>query len=107
MGMLGMGNGAVFQLVPQRFPQRVGILAGLVGAAGGAGGFFLPSFLGALKFRTGTYSSGLPLWAGVYVVVHLVLFLLGSRWDETWQVDSVIGAGVVCYRRLVGSLAAG
>ena len=35
MGMLGMGNGAVFQLVPQRFPQRIGILTGLVGAAGG------------------------------------------------------------------------
>ncbi len=39
MGMLGMGNGSVFQLVPQRFPDRVGILTGLVGAAGGFGGF--------------------------------------------------------------------
>src|SRR5262249_3136683 len=41
MAMLGMGNGAVFQLVPQRFPDRVGLLTGLVGAAGGLGGFLL------------------------------------------------------------------
>jgi len=107
MGMLGMGNGAVFQLVPQRFPQRVGILAGLVGAAGGVGGFFLPSFLGAMKFRTGTYSSGLLLCAGAYVVVQLVLLHLGRRWDATWQEDSVKRAGIFCYRRLVRSLAEG
>src|SRR5215467_8688663 len=43
MGMLGMGNGAVFQLVPQRFCARIGIITGLVGAAGGFGGFLLPS----------------------------------------------------------------
>ena len=39
MGMLGMGNGAVFQLVPQRFAGRIGIMTGIVGAAGGLGGF--------------------------------------------------------------------
>src|SRR5437667_451531 len=53
MGMLGMGNGAVFQLVPQRFAKQVGVVTGLVGAAGGFGGFLLPSLLGAIKYRTG------------------------------------------------------
>src|SRR5262249_47951001 len=38
MGMLGMGNGAVFQLVPQRFPKEIGVITGIVGAAGGIGG---------------------------------------------------------------------
>ena len=49
-----MGNGAVFQLVPQRFPDRMGIVTGIVGAAGGLGGFFLPSVLGATKDLSGS-----------------------------------------------------
>ena len=49
MGLLGMGNGAVFQLVPQRFPAGIGIVTGVVGAAGGLGGFFLPTLLGVVK----------------------------------------------------------
>ncbi len=107
MGMLGMGNGAVFQLVPQRFPDRMGVITGLVGAAGGIGGFFLPSFLGAMKFKTGTYSTGLLLCAGAYIVVQLVLLHLGRYWDNTWQEDSVRRAGVFCYRRLLRGLAGG
>ena len=53
-GCLGMGNGAVFQLVPQRFADRMGLVTGIVGAAGGLGGFFLPSMLGAIKDSTGS-----------------------------------------------------
>ena len=58
VGCLGMGNGAVFQLVPQRFASRMGIITGVVGAAGGLGGFFLPSILGAAKDATGTLRNG-------------------------------------------------
>ena len=43
---LGMGNGAVFQLVPQRFKKEIGVMTGLVGMAGGVGGFYLASSLG-------------------------------------------------------------
>jgi NNP family nitrate/nitrite transporter-like MFS transporter len=43
---LGMGNGAVFQLVPQRFRKEIGVMTGLVGMAGGIGGFYLASSLG-------------------------------------------------------------
>jgi NNP family nitrate/nitrite transporter-like MFS transporter len=77
MGMLGMGNGAVFQLV-QRFSQRVGVLTGLVGAAGGLGGFALPSLLGAVKDRTGQYSLGLFFFAATFIVAAFVLLRLGS-----------------------------
>ena len=59
MGLLGMGNGAVFQLVPQRFPERIGLVTGVVGAAGGLGGFFLPTLLGSVKDLTGQYTLGL------------------------------------------------
>src|SRR5205823_5721826 len=46
MGLLGMGNGAVFQLVPLRFQKEIGVITGIVGAAGGLGGFFLPTSVG-------------------------------------------------------------
>ncbi|HET7775430.1 MAG TPA: nitrate/nitrite transporter, partial [Azospira sp.] len=52
---LGMGNGAVFQLVPQRFRKEIGVMTGLVGMAGGVGGFYLASSLGYSKQVTGSY----------------------------------------------------
>ena len=67
MGLLGMGNGAVFQLVPNRFPKEIGVTTGIIGAAGGFGGFFLPNLLGSLKQVTGSFSGGFlvfALWAG-------------------------------------------
>ncbi len=58
MGLLGMGNGAVFQLVPNRFPAEIGVTTGLIGAAGGFGGFLLPNLLGSLKQVTGSFGAG-------------------------------------------------
>jgi len=98
MGMMGMGNGAVFQLLPQRFPERVGILAGLVGAAGGLGGFFLPFILGAIKQRTGQYSGGLFLFASAFFAAALILLQLGTKWRASWQEESVERAGIFSYR---------
>ena len=49
---IGLGNGAVFKLVPEYFPQSVGAVTGLVGAAGGLGGFFPPLVLGAIRQAT-------------------------------------------------------
>ena len=63
MATLGMGNGAVFQLVPQRFPREIGVTTGIVGAAGGFGGFLLPTVLGALKQATGSFSGGFLAFA--------------------------------------------
>ena len=99
-GMLGMGNGAVFQLVPQRFPKQVGLLTGLVGAAGGLGGFLLPSVLGAVKDRTGQYGWGFLLGAAAVLAGAAVLLRLGSRWQGTWPPVAVKRAGIFCYRSL-------
>jgi MFS transporter, NNP family, nitrate/nitrite transporter len=60
---LGLGNGAVFKLVPQYFPDQVGTVTGLVGAAGGLGGFFPPLVLGWLKDRVGSFAPGFGLLA--------------------------------------------
>jgi len=98
--MLGMGNGAVFQLVPQRFPSSVGLVTGLVGAAGGLGGFLLPSWLGAIKDHTGDYGFGFAAVALVFLSGALALLFLGSRWSRTWCAASVERAGIFCYRGL-------
>src|SRR5262249_50709980 len=59
---LGVGNGAVFQLVPQRFREEIGIMTGLVGMAGGIGGFYLSSSLGFAKQATGSYGAGFVIF---------------------------------------------
>jgi NNP family nitrate/nitrite transporter-like MFS transporter len=81
MGLLGMGNGAVFQLVPQRFPREIGVITGIVGAAGGVGGFFLPTVLGGLKEWTGTFAGGFALFAGASVACALVLQVVSRAWE--------------------------
>jgi MFS transporter, NNP family, nitrate/nitrite transporter len=58
LGLLGMGNGAVFQVVPQRFSREIGVLTGMVGAAGGLGGFVLPTLLGGVKEALGSFGFG-------------------------------------------------
>lgn len=102
MGMLGMGNGAVFQLVPQRFPERVGLITGLVGAAGGVGGFLLPNVLGSLKGLTGTFAWGLGTCAVGLGAGAVTLFLLGPVWRRTWKPESAVRAGLVPVDEEVG-----
>lgn len=65
---LGLGNGAVFKLVPQYFPKETGTVTGLVGAFGGLGGFFPPLVLGFIRNATGAYTLGF---------VFLAVFALG------------------------------
>ena len=69
---LGAGNGAVFKLVPTEFPNDAGAAAGIVGAAGGLGGFFPPVFVGLLKDAEGTYTYG---FVGLLVFVAVCLML--------------------------------
>jgi NNP family nitrate/nitrite transporter-like MFS transporter len=59
LAAMGFGNGVVFQVVSDRFPKQMGLASGVIGAAGGIGGFLLPLSLGALKDLTGTYAAGL------------------------------------------------
>ncbi len=75
MACLGMGNGVIFQVVPQRFRQEIGAISGLVGAAGGLGGFLLPSFLGLFKDLSGTYATGFAIFAAVCVLIIPVVVM--------------------------------
>jgi MFS transporter, NNP family, nitrate/nitrite transporter len=63
-GAMGFGNGVVFQLVAEWFPKDIGLASGVVGAAGGFGGFLLPIVTATMKGFTGSYESGLWIFAG-------------------------------------------
>lgn len=65
---LGLGNGVVFQLVPQRFHKEIGSVTGLIGAVGGIGGFLLPTLLGSVKQFAGSYAAGFVVLAAVAVL---------------------------------------
>ena len=67
--LLGIGNGAVFKLVPQYFPAETGTVTGLVGAMGGLGGFFPPLLLGVLRDRAGVIWPGFVLLAAVALML--------------------------------------
>jgi NNP family nitrate/nitrite transporter-like MFS transporter len=70
---LGLGMGATFKLVPEWFPDRVGAVTGVVGAAGGLGGFFPPLVMGTVKTATGGYALGFVLLAAVAFLCLAVL----------------------------------
>ena len=84
MATLGAGNGAVFQLVPQRFRAEIGIVTGIVGAAGGLGGFFLPTVLGFFKDGVGTYAVGFFVFAGLACTCIVLLLLTRQSWLDKW-----------------------
>lgn len=84
MASLGVGNGAVFQLVPQRFPFQIGLATGITGAAGGLGGFLLPTMLGAQRELTGLYGPGFALYAVSLAYMFLCLQALRRGWRFTW-----------------------
>jgi NNP family nitrate/nitrite transporter-like MFS transporter len=94
MAVLGMGNGSIFQLVPQRFPDHVGIITGLVGAAGGLGGFMLPSLMGLLKDGTGTFAAGFALTAVLFTCGLSALLWLKKTWRQTWPSCGAERAGL-------------
>jgi NNP family nitrate/nitrite transporter-like MFS transporter len=79
MATLGMGNGAVFQLVPQRFSRELGVATGIVGAAGGLGGFVLPTVLGILKQATGSFGAGFLAFALFGGVGGALVLIYASR----------------------------
>ncbi len=64
---MGFGNGVVFQLVAEWFPQDIGLASGVVGAAGAVGGFVVPMLIGTMKGLSGNYETGLWLFAGFAV----------------------------------------
>ncbi len=91
IGCLGIGNGAVFGLVPERFPTRIGSVTGLVGAAGGVGGFLLPFGLGSLASALGSFTPGFACLALAAVGASLC----AVRVERSWRRPELAGLDVV------------
>ncbi len=81
MGCLGMGNGSVFQLVPLRFPQEIGVMTGIVGAAGGIGGFYLNILLGLLGRWLGSFGGGFLVFGLLSFSCALCLAYVSRSWE--------------------------
>lgn len=90
--LVGLGNGGVFRLVPEYFPKETGTVTGLVGAAGGMGGFFPPLVLGYCKDRLGAYDPGFYLLAAFATVCLIVLYFTIMRKQRTASPVTAAGA---------------
>jgi NNP family nitrate/nitrite transporter-like MFS transporter len=87
---LGAGNGAVFQLVPQRFGSEIGLMTGLIGMAGGIGGFLLAAGLGVVKQHSGSYAPGLWLFALISALAWGSLSGLKEAWRQQLSVGNTV-----------------
>lgn len=86
---LGIGNGAVFKLVPQFFPGRTGAVTGMVGAMGGLGGFFPPLVMGLVRDRMGSYALGFTgLAAFAFLCISGVAMLMRARREEAAALET-------------------
>ncbi|MBD2869942.1 nitrate/nitrite transporter [Paenibacillus arenilitoris] len=85
MMCLGAGNGSVFQLVPQRFGNELGLMTGIIGAAGGLGGYALPLILGQLYQSTGSYAPGFLILSGITLCALILLTVMQLSWRNKWM----------------------
>ena len=91
MACLGMGNGSVFQLVPQRFRQEIGVATGMIGALGGLGGFMLPTLLGGMREGAGSFGPGFFVLGSLALValgVLRFLIFLQEGWRVSWSLST-------------------
>ena len=81
---LGAGNGALFQLVPLRWPLATAVAGSMIGEIGALGGGLVPSAMGLSKQYAGSYAWGFILFAGLAVVMLAMLRVMQMRWTRTW-----------------------
>ena len=81
---LGAGNGALFQLVPLRWPLATAVAGSMIGEVGALGGGFLPNAMGLSKQYGGTYLWGFVAFAVLALAMLLLLRKMQIRWTRTW-----------------------
>jgi NNP family nitrate/nitrite transporter-like MFS transporter len=81
---LGAGNGATFQMVPLRWPITTAIAGGMIGEIGALGGSILPIALSQSKQHTGSYRVGFMAYAGLALLILLMLRVVSRSWTKSW-----------------------
>jgi NNP family nitrate/nitrite transporter-like MFS transporter len=81
---LGAGNGALFQLVPLRWPLTTAVAGSMIGEIGALGGGFLPNAMGLSKQYSGTYLWGFVSFTLLALVMLVMLRMVQIRWTRTW-----------------------
>jgi NNP family nitrate/nitrite transporter-like MFS transporter len=81
---LGAGNGALFQLVPLRWPLTTAVAGSMIGEVGALGGGLVPNAMGLSKQYAGTYLWGFALFAACALAVLVLLRRMQIRWTRTW-----------------------
>lgn len=80
----GAGNGAVFQLVPLRWPLATAVAGSMIGEIGALGGSFIPNAMGISKQNTDSYTWGFLSFAALAVIAFIVLRVAQRQWTKTW-----------------------
>ena len=81
---LGAGNGALFQLVPLRWPLTTAVAGSMIGEIGALGGSILPNVLGQSKQRTGSFAAGFMAYALFAIVILIMLRVVSRVWTGRW-----------------------
>jgi NNP family nitrate/nitrite transporter-like MFS transporter len=81
---LGAGNGALFQLVPLRWPTTTAVAGSMIGEIGALGGGLVPYSMGLSAQYLGGYRWGFVLFAAITLVVLVVMRVMQIRWTRTW-----------------------
>lgn len=81
---LGAGNGALFQLVPLRWPTTTAVAGSMIGEVGALGGGLIPNAMGLSKQYSGTYFWGFVTFAVVAAIMLVMLRVMQIRWTRTW-----------------------
>lgn len=81
---LGAGNGALFQLVPLRWPLTTAVAGSMIGEVGALGGGFIPNAMGLSKQHFGTYLWGFVSFAALALLMLVMLRMVQIRWTRTW-----------------------
>ncbi len=82
--MLGAGNGALFQLVPLRWPTTTAVAGSMIGEIGALGGGLIPNAMGLSKEFTGTFLWGFVAFSSLAVIAFVVLRIAQRKWTKTW-----------------------